>query len=238
MLTCDGLFGGKLIFYQHQQGYRFSLDAVLLAGLAGVGREDWVFDLGTGCGVVPIILAYRDLGRRLIGLEIQPELVEVAQMNVAVNGFGERVQILEMDFREAAEHFEPAVADVVVSNPPYRRLNTGRINPNRQRAVARHELTGSVEDVFLAGKYLLRDGGRLALIYPAARLAHLLGVARDCGFSAKRLRLIYSDQTSPARLLVLECRKAGGEELLVEPPLTIYQADGSYTEAVQALYAE
>jgi tRNA1Val (adenine37-N6)-methyltransferase len=238
VLTCDGLFGGKLLFYQHQAGYRFSLDAVLLAGLAGVGREDGVIDLGSGCGVVPIILAYRGLGRRSIGLEIQPELVEVAQMNVAVNGFGERVQILEMDFREAAEHFGPAIADVVVSNPPYRRLNTGRINPDRQRAVARHELSGSVEDVFRAGKYLLRDGGRLVLIYPATRLPHLLGVARDCGFSAKRLRFIYSDQTNPARLLVLECRKAGGEELVVEPPLTIYQTDGSYTEAIQAFYAE
>jgi tRNA1Val (adenine37-N6)-methyltransferase len=238
VLTCDALFGGKLIFYQHQAGYRFSLDAVLLAGLAGVGREERVFDLGTGCGVVPIILAYRGLARRLTGLELQPELVEVAQMNVVVNGLGKSVQILELDFREVTEHFEPGVADVVVSNPPYRRLDSGRINPNRQRAVARHELTGSVQDVFLAGKYLLRDGGRLVLIYPAARMAHLFETARDCGFSAKRLMLIYSTQTSAARLLVLECRKAGGEELLVEQPLTIYQADGSYTEAVQSLYAE
>jgi tRNA1Val (adenine37-N6)-methyltransferase len=237
VLTCDALFGGKLILYQHQDGYRFSIDAVLLAGLAGVGREDRVFDLGTGCGVVPIILAYRGLGRGLIGLELQPELVEVAQMNVAVNGFAERVQILAMDFREVGQYFEPAVADVVVSNPPYRRLDSGRINPNRQRAVARHELMGSVQDVFLAGKYLLRDGGRLVVIYPAARMAHLFGAARDGGFGARRLTPIYSDQASPARLLVLECRKAGGEELIVEPPLTIYEADGGYTEAVQAWYA-
>ena len=236
MLTCDALFDGKLTLYQEKDGYRFSLDAVLLAGLIRINPEDRVMDLGTGCGVIPLILAYRGKGRELSGLEIQPELVTLAQKNTEVNGFSERVRVIEMDFRRVSEHFPPGVFDVVMSNPPYRRLRTGRINPNRQRAVARHELTASLEDVFAAASHLLPHAGRLAIIYPAARLDHLLVVADQSGFSSKRLTIIYSNQTAPARLVYLECRKGGGEELHVLQPFFIYEENGSYTQSMQRMY--
>jgi tRNA1Val (adenine37-N6)-methyltransferase len=236
LLTCDALFQGKLVFFQHHRGYRFSLDAVLVAGLTKVAPKDRVIDLGTGCGVIPLILAYRGKGREWVGVELQPELAELARKNVEANRGDAHITILERDFREIAEYLGPASFDLVISNPPYRRLQTGRINPNQQRAMARHELAASVADVFAAGSHLLPAGGRLAVIYPAARLAHLLVVAKESGFSPRRLTIIHSDAQSPGRLVHLECLKEGGENLCIEPPLYIYQADGQYSKAIQDLY--
>lgn len=236
MLTADSLFNGNLIVYQGKKGYRFSLDAVLLAGLSKIKPTDRILDLGTGCGVVPLILAYRKLGKTLEGIEIQPELAALAQKNVETNGFSDRIRILEMDYRQVTSFFPAEGFDVALSNPPYRKIHSGRINPDRQRAIARHELEGSIRDVFAASRHMLPTGGRLAVIYPAARLDHLLVTAHEHGFSPKELTLIHSDVSSPGRLVHLECRKGGGEELRVAPPFFIYRADGVYTEAMQTIY--
>lgn len=236
MLTSDALFNGKLTIFQQKEGYRFSLDAVLLAGLTQVKPGARVVDLGTGCGVIPLIMAHKGMGVELIGLEIQRELVDLARMNVEANGFAGRIQILEADFRKVREHLPGESFDLVTCNPPYRSVDTGRINPNLQKALARHELTASLEDVLGAARYLLRMGGRLALIYPAARLASLFVTANKHGFSAKALTVIYSNPSGLARLVFLECRKGGGEELKIASPFYIYEPDGAYSKAMQALY--
>lgn len=238
MLTRDALFGGDLLLEQSEDGYRFSMDAVFLAEMTKVLPNDRIIDLGTGCGVVPLILAHRRRGHTWVGIEIQPELAELARRNVITNEWDARIDILEMDIREVRDHFAPRVFDLVVSNPPYRRLTSGRINPNPQRAVARHELLASLEDVCAAAGFLLTDGGRMALVYPASRLAHLMVVVQRHGFAPKRLTCIYSHQQSPATLIHLECRKGGGEELQVEPPFYVYQADGQFSEAMQNLYRD
>ncbi len=236
MLTRDTLFNGDLLLYQYQDGYRFSIDAVLLSGLTTVANRDRIIDLGTGCGVVPLILAHRRKGREWVGVEIQPELVELARRNVAANGWESHIRIVALDYREVANHLPAGTFDLVVSNPPFRRLSSGRVNPNRQRALARHEFMASVEDVCAAAKFLLAEGGRLAVIYPASRLAHLLVVVGNHGLAAKRLTVIHSREHSPASLIHLECRKAGGEELRIEPPLHIYAEDGRFSETVQNMY--
>ncbi|MGA2404397.1 MAG: tRNA1(Val) (adenine(37)-N6)-methyltransferase [Syntrophobacteraceae bacterium] len=235
--TSDALFGGRLIVCQEEKGYRFSLDAVLLAGLTRIKKEDRVIDLGTGCGVIPLVLAYRaktDL--KIAGVEIQPELVELARKNVNENNFDDRIEIHQMDFREISSGFKAGSFDLALSNPPYRKPGTGRINPDRQKALARHELTATTADVFGAAAYLLRQGGRVALVYPSSRLANLLRSALDYGFSPKRLTLIYSYPHGPSRLVHLECRKGGGEELMVEQPFYIYGQNEHYSDAMQKLY--
>lgn len=201
-----------------------------------MGARDRVADLGTGCGIVPMILAYRKMGAGIVGIEIQPELVRLARQNAEVNGFSDRIRIEELDFREIASQLEPASFDLVVSNPPYRRLQSGRINPIHQRAIARHELMGSVQDVFAGAKHLLKEGGRLALIYPSARAGILFVTAEQCGFSPKQLVVIYSAPSGPASLVYLECRKGGGEELRIGAPFFIHHEDGRYTEAMRTLY--
>lgn len=235
-MGADSLFDGALIVHQQKDGYRFSIDSVLLAGLTRVENNDRVIDLGTGCGVIPLILTYRRQGSSCVGLEIQPELVRLARKNVAVNGMTDRITVLEMDFREVRGRFPPEGFDLLVSNPPYRRVCTGRINPNSQRAMARHEIAGSAAEVFAAGKFLLPVGGRLAVIYPAARLDHVVRLSLQFGFTPKRLTVIYSNPSSRAKLIHLESRKGGGEDLQIEPPFFIYQADGSYSESLRRFY--
>lgn len=211
---------------------------MLLAGLTRVHPRDRVVDLGTGCGVIPLILAHRSLGKRIVGLEIQPELVELAKQNVQVNGFTGKVQIHHRDFREVSKDFRPASFDLVISNPPYRRLRSGRLNPDGQRAVARHELKSSVTDVIQVASILLGHGGRLSIIYPATRLAHLLVTAMEYHLTPKQLTVIYSDATSLAGLVHLECKKGAGEELRIAPPFFIYRDDKTYTEAMRKMYEE
>lgn len=236
LLTCDTLFNGNLLICQRKRGYRFAIDAVLLAGLTRVHPNDRILDLGTGCGVISLIFAYRKLGKRIVGLEIQPELVELARHNVRINEFGERIEIDEGDYRELPRGVEGGSFDLVVSNPPYRRLLSGRLNLDEQRAVARHELKSSVDDVGRAARRVLRDGGRLSIIYPATRLGRLLATVQEYNLSPKQLTVIHSNASSTARLVYLECRKGAGEELRVTPPFFIYSENGAYTEAMRILY--
>ncbi len=222
--------------YQSIHGYRFSLDAVLLAGLTHVRARDRVADLGTGCGVVLLVMAYRGQGSCLTGIELQPELVALARENVQVNGFLEKIRIVEADFRDLTGHMPPESVDLVVSNPPYRRVRSGRMNPDGQKAIARHELRGSVEDVLAAASYLLPNRGRLAIVYPASRLDHLIVEVRRHGFSPKELTVVFSNPSDKGRLVHLQCVKGAGEELTVHAPWFIYTAEGRYTEAMQSLY--
>ncbi len=234
--TTDRLFGDSLVLSQDRRGYRFSVDAVLLAGLTRVKAKDRVMELGTGCGVVILAFAARNLGAHWEGVEIQPRLAELARKNVEANGLAGRVFIHAMDWKEVREVFAPQAFDLVVSNPPYRRALSGRINPDAQKATARHEITGTVQDMFAAAAYLLKHGGRCAVIYPASRLDDLMVAAVEAGLRPKRLILIHSHVEAPATLAHVECVKGAGQELRVAPPFFIYERPGRYTAAMQRLH--
>jgi tRNA1Val (adenine37-N6)-methyltransferase len=185
------------------------------------------------------MLAYRaKTHRKIVGVEIQPELAELAVRNVNENNSGNLIEIRRLDFRKISSGFEPESFDLALSNPPYRKPGAGRINPDRQKAIARHELTATLDDVFGAAHYLLRTGGRVALVYPSTRLPNLLRSANDRGFSSKRLTMIYSSPLGRCRLVHLECRKGGGEELKVERPFFIYDENGQYSDAMQKIYGD
>jgi tRNA1Val (adenine37-N6)-methyltransferase len=210
---------------------------VLLAGLTNIKREDRIIELGTGCGVIPLVLAWHARTKnKITGLEIQPELADLAVKNVSRNNFEDLIEVLRMDFREAPSRFDPESFDVVLSNPPYRKPGAGRINPDRQKALARHEITATVEDVFAAASYLLKTRGRIAIIYPSTRLANLIRSALLHGFSPKRMTLIYSYPHGPARLIHLECLKGGGEELKVAEPFYVYDENGNYSDEMSKFY--
>lgn len=236
MLTRDSLFSGKLLIYQGKKGYRFSIDAVLLAGLAAVKPGDRVVELGSGCGVVLLILAFRGLGESLVGVEIQHDLFSLARRNARENGLEGRVRFLEADYREVSTVLPPQSCDVVLSNPPYRRLHSGRVNPDSQRAIARHELAATLPDLFRAADYLLPEGGRMGVIYPSTRLESLVVAAHEAGFRPKELTLIFSYPASPARLIHMHLTKGGGEELNVSPPFFIYERPGEYSVDMKRLY--
>ncbi|MBZ4660363.1 MAG: methyltransferase [Desulfacinum sp.] len=234
--TRDSLFDGRLVLCQPREGYRFSIDAVLLAGLTSAQPQERVLDLGTGCGVVLLILAVQGKGGAWEGVEVQSDLANLARANVELNGLKGKVVVHAMDVRHVPTALPEGTFDLVVSNPPYRRARSGRVNPNRQKAVARHEVLGKLDDFCRGASHALRDGGRLAIIYPAARLDDLVAAVVRHGFRPKKLTMIHSCEGEPARLVHMECRKGGGPEVLVTPPFYIYDSKGGYTEQMERLY--
>lgn len=239
IITRDTLFNGKLVIYQYKKGYRFSIDAVILAGLTESTSRDDVIDLGTGCAVIPLILAYRGKAKRIVAVEIQKELAEIARKNVEENGFSDIVDVRHMDVKTVREHFDPQCFDVVVSNPPYRPVKTGRINPETQKAIARHELAMTLDDLMTASAYLLKDGGVLSVIYPAWRLDDLIVTAYHHGLTVKKLTCIHSRAGSRADLVHILARKKGGKEMIIAPPLFVYESDEKrYTEQMTKFYED
>jgi tRNA1Val (adenine37-N6)-methyltransferase len=234
--TCEPFGQGRLWVFQKKQGYRFSLDAVLLAGLTELRTDDRVADLGAGCGIVSLILACRFPQCLLVGVESQPTLAALAQRNVLENGLAGRIEILAEEMQNLPRHFPRESFAVVVSNPPYRPLGSGRLNPVAERAIARHELQGSLELAAQTADYLLPVGGRLALIYPAWRLVHLCWVLRSHRLEPKSLRLIHSRPGEEARLVWLEARKSGREELKILPPLMVYESQDRYSAEMEELF--
>jgi tRNA1Val (adenine37-N6)-methyltransferase len=234
--TPDTIFNGRLKIFQPRKGYRFSIDSVLLAGLTRTRPKDRIADLGTGCGVVSLLLACKNPTAHVTGIEIQKSLVSLARRNVTVNRLSHRVRIIQGDLREVRRGILASPIDLVVSNPPYRELQTGRINPDTEKAVARHEILASLTDVVKAADKLLDQSGRLALIYPARRLPHLFTELGRRGFAPKRLTLIHATLSSTAKLAHLESIRGGGDELVVVKSCTIYRSDGEYTEEVAAMY--
>lgn len=234
--SLDDLHLGGLRIIQPRRGYRFSLDPILLCAFARIGRGATVCDLGTGSGVIPLILARRSPARHVYGLEIQAAAADRAQRSVQLNGLAGRVTIMAGDLRRVRSLLAAECCQVVVANPPYRRPGSGRQAAGDERAAARHELHGGLDDFLAAAAYLLGSGGRCTIIYLAERLAELLAAMQRYGLEPKRLRCVHSRLHEPARLVLVEGRRGGAPGIRVEPPLGIYQG-ADYSPEVQAIYA-
>lgn len=234
-LTEGSFFNGRLQVVQPRSGYRFSIDAVLLAHLAIVRRDDVVLELGTGCGIVTLMMAYRRRNLRLYGVEIQPELAEVARHNVTANGMQARIGILNMDMRLLSRDSISERIDMVVANPPYHQPGAGRRCTDRQRAIAREEITVTLDQVLLTARGVLFKTGRMAVIYPAQRTVDLLARMRHFNLEPKTIRMIHARVQGRAELILVEAVKAARPGLFVEPPLTIYNPAGGYSQEVGAM---
>ena len=222
----DDFLDGRLKLIQFRRGYRFSIDAVLLAQFVSVKRNDVVVDLGTGCGVIPMVLLLTEPVGHVFALEIQPELAEQAVRNARLNGFEREMEVILGDLK--APPFAPSFADVVICNPPYRPKNSGRINPDPQKAIARHEVLSSLNDILDTAAKTLRAKGRFAMIYPVARLADLFINMRGFNLEPKRLRVVYPSMRSDAKLALIEASLGGRTGLKILPPL-LDQGDFSIT---------
>jgi len=215
--TIDSFLNGKLQIIQSRQGYRFSVDALLLAEFVSVRNEDIVIDLGAGCGIISLFLAVKRKVGFIVGLELQEELASQAQRNIALNKLEKKIAVIRGDLRHLP--IGPAFAHIVVCNPPYRRQKSGRINPDSSKAIARHELSTKVNDILSAGKALLKEGGRLALIYPANRLAEIFAKMRIQDIEPKKLQIVFPNPSSHAKLAMIEGRLHGKSGLKILPPL-------------------
>jgi len=235
--TLDALFHGKLRFLQSRSGYRLSLDALLLAHFVSVKPKETVVDLGTGNGVIPLVLASLHSQVSITGIEFQPAMAERAERNVKLNGLERKVQIRRGDVRAIDTVAPPESFDGVVCNPPFRKPSSGRISPNDEKRVARHEIQGDLGDFLAAATFLLRLKGRMALIYSARRAVDLLSSMRLARVEPKRLRMVHSFADVDASLVLVEGIKGGRSGIEVLPPLIIYRRDKGYSAEVAAQIA-
>lgn len=233
--TLDELFRGELRVLQKRRGYRFSMDAVLLAAFARVRPGERVADLGAGCGIVGLILAKRTPLRELVALEVQPELADLAERNVRLNGLEGRVRVVRGDWRRPQGALDPQGFDVVVSNPPYH-LPHRRAGPPSQRLLARHQLLGGLDELARACRWALREGGRAYLIWRAERAVDLLEALRTAGLEPKRLRAVHGRPSREAKLLLLEARRGGGVGMRWEPPLFLQEETGQPSAELLEIY--
>jgi tRNA1Val (adenine37-N6)-methyltransferase len=213
----DCFMDGRLKLIQSKDGYRFSIDAILLAKFVTIRQGDVVVDLGTGCGVIPLILLLTKRVGYVFGLEIQEELAGQAARNVLLNGFNDKMRVVLGDIKN------PPIAekssDVVICNPPYRQVKSGRINPDPRRAIARHEIMASIDDILRAARNVLRKKGRFALIYSSVRLVDILARMRRFTLEPKKIQIIYPDLNSGAKLVLVEGILGGRPGLKISPPI-------------------
>lgn len=216
--SVDAFLDGRLRLIQSIKGYRFSIDAVLLSEFVTTRRGDLVVDLGAGCGIVALMLLVTGKVRRTLCIEIQAGLADQAVRNATLNGFGGSMHVILGDMREAP--LAPSVADAVVCNPPYRKARSGRINPEPEKAIARHEILLSLTDLLAAAARILKPKGRLAVVYPAERLADLVVRMRSYDLEPKRLRVLYPGGAGDGNLVFVEAMRGGRVGLTILPPWT------------------
>lgn len=237
IFTVDSLFSGRLQCVQHKEGYRFSIDAVLLSHFAEPKPGNRILDLCAGCGIVSMVMAYRKQHIRVAALEVQPALVELIKRNIAMNGFEDRYEIVAGDLLHIENFLPPQSFDMVVCNPPYRKSETGRVNHGDEQAVCRHEIKADLQGVIRAMSFALKNRGRGALVYPAERSASLISELRKQRLEPKKMRIVHSYPGSEGKLILLEAMKGGGEELTILPPLYVYEKQGGdYSPEVADYY--
>ena len=232
----DDLHRNGFRIIQNEKLFCFGMDAVLLSGFARVKEGERVLDLGTGTGIIPILLAAKTKGEAFVGLEISRRSADMAERSVALNGIQERVSIVLGDIKKAGELFAPASFDVVTSNPPYMTQSHGLLNPDPDKAAARHEIFCTLEDVIAAAARTARPGGRFYMVHRPFRLAEIIRLLSDYRLEPKRMRLVYPYADREPNMVLLEAVRGGRPRMTVEKPLIVYEAPGNYTDEIVELY--
>lgn len=237
----DSLFDGRMVCQQPRQGYRFSVDSVLLAHFSPVLNGDSVLDMGCGCGIVGLIILFRwqTLCKKVVGLELQPELAKFAENNGRLNGFDNKYKIIEGDLRIIKSYFAAESFTRVVCNPPFYTHGSGRENADRQMQIARHQVCSSTDQVMAAASWAVSNKGAVTVVFPADRLVELIDSMNAANLQPKRMQLVYSypGQEMTARLVLVEAIKNGGPGLTILPPFYIYRKkNGAYTSEMQRMY--
>ena len=231
----DDLQNGYYII-QDPGKFCFGMDAVLLTGFARIRKGERILDLGTGTGIIPILLSARTEGREFVGLEIQEECAKMADRSVRYNHLEDRVKIVCGDIREAADIFGAASFDVVTCNPPYMIGNHGLQNPDRPKAVARHEILCTLEDVVRQTARLLPDRGRFYMVHRPFRLAEIMNTLIRYQLEPKRMQLVHPFIDREPNMILIEAVKGGNSRIQVERPLVVYEKPGRYTRDILEIY--
>jgi len=218
-----------LCISQPVNGYRFSLDALLLADFVTCSDSAHIMDLGTGSGIIPLILCRRLAAATAVGVDNNEAMAELARENAFRNGLSDRVEIIPRDILDVKKLFPVSSFDGVTVNPPFRTPESGRISPKTGRDTARHESTAGIGDFLTTAKYMVKPAGRIWFIYHPDRLAEFIHQATTLKLSLLRLRMVHGTITSPARIFLAELAKGRKGATVVLPPLVIRGEDGAYT---------
>lgn len=233
----DDLLIGELKVIQSESEFCFSLDAILLAHFATVRQGGKVVDLGTGTGVIALLLTTRGAGH-VSGVEYSSSMAAMASRSVALNELEDKVTIVHGDLCKVRKLLPAGECDLVVSNPPYRPVGGGFISPNDRVAAAKHEVTATLQDVVNAARYLVKTRGRFAMVHLPERMSEILVAMSQAGLEPKRLQLVHSALDKKPKMLLVEGMRGAKPGLEVLPPLIVYKPDGSYSDEIQKYYKE
>lgn len=226
--------GYKII--QSKDKFCFGMDAVLLSGFAQVLKDENVIDLGTGTGIIPILLEAKYPGKHFTGLEIQGESADMARRSVIYNKLEEKISIVNGDIKEASKIFKKASFDVVTSNPPYMNDCHGLKNPDMPKAIARHEVLCKLEDVVREACLLLKPGGRFYMIHRPHRLVEIIATLKEYKLEPKKIKFVHPFIDKEANMVMIESVRGGKSMIKVESPLIVYKEPGVYTDEIYDIY--
>lgn len=232
----DIIPGTDLKILQNPDYFCYGIDAILLSSFAEIRRKDKVLDLGTGNGIIMLRLVGLYNPKKVVGIEIQKDLAELAARSIELNKLEDRAEVKNIDLKKLKEYYPSQSIDKIVTNPPYIKEGSGLINPNKHLSIARHEIHCNLEDIFQVSSYLLKDKGKLYMIHKSFRLVELLTLGREYKLEAKRVQFIQPREGEDANLVLIEFSKNSSQEIRVMPPLIVYNEDGSYTDQIEEIY--
>ena len=221
---------------QNKDKFCFGMDAVLLSTFSNVKRGEKVLDLGTGTGIIPILLEAKTEAIHITGLEIQEESADMARRSILLNQLQEKIEIVTGDIKEASHLFGNSSFDVITCNPPYMIGNHGLKNEDLSKTIARHELLCNFEDIARESSKVLSPGGRIYLVHRPFRLAEIISTLIRFQLEPKRMRLVYPYIDKEPNMVLIEAKKGGNSRITIEKPLIVYQKKNSYTEEIIQLY--
>lgn len=232
----DDLQRNNLKIIQKTDGFCFGMDAVLLSSFANVKRGEKVLDLGTGTGIIPLLLSAKTAGEHFTALEIQPEIAKMAARSVAMNHLEEKIEIVNGDIKEASRIFGAASFDVVTTNPPYMNDAHGLKNPTEVKAISRHEVLCTLDDVVREGAKVLKSGGRMYMVHRPHRLIEIITAMKQYKLEPKRMCMVHPFKDKEANMVLIEAVKGGGSWLKMEAPIIVYKEPGVYTDEIYDIY--
>jgi len=232
----DDLQYKGLRLIQKKDGFRFGVDAVLLANFTDVKKGDSVVDLGTGTGIIPVLLAGKTLAKTIVGLEIQPDIAEMAERSVELNNLQDRVKVVCGDIKEAIGNFGPSSFNVVVTNPPYMNKGGGLVNPSDTKAISRHEIMCTIEDIVSVSSRLVVPGGQLSMVHRPERLVDIVCLMRKYRIEPKYIRFVHPSPYKKANLILIKGTRDGNPQLKMMDPLYVYDENGNYSEEINRIY--